>query len=173
MKASCFSFVSNFRQLSRLKLSIFECGAEQRSDLNNNFWLDFRSARAYVARTRVVYHIHFGPLGLVRLINVSNKFFENILGKWTICKAEKPVIKFGEKGKRKRKTGKIVKSCFRKRKTFALPLKIVNPDFAFSGLCPFINKCSSTIKMYPGFLNFYYQYEKSQKWTHWFNRHNY
>ena len=41
-------------------------------------------------------------------------------------------------------------------------------DYALS-----INKCSSTIKRYPGFLNFYYQHEKSQKWTHWFNRHYY
>ena len=28
-----------------------------------------------------------------------------ILGKWTICKAEKPLIKFGEKGKVKEKLG--------------------------------------------------------------------
>ena len=28
-------------------------------------------------------------LGLVRLIKISNKFFEKILGEWTICKAEK------------------------------------------------------------------------------------
>ena len=97
--------MSNFRQLSRPKLSIFECGAEQRSDLNNNFWLDFRSARAYVARTRVVYHNTSGHLGVVTLINISNTFFEKILGKWTICKAEKPVIKFGEKGKVKEKLG--------------------------------------------------------------------
>ena len=33
----CFSFVSNFHQLSQTKPSRFECGAEQRSDLNNNF----------------------------------------------------------------------------------------------------------------------------------------
>ena len=106
---------------------------------------------------QVVYHSHFGALGLVTLINISNKFFENILGKWTICKAEKPVIKFGKKGKRKGKTGKVAKSCSRKRKALALPpaspppKKIVNPDFAFSGLCPFISKCSSTIKLYSGF----------------------
>ena len=67
-------------------------------------WI-FRTARAYVARTRVVYHNTSGHLGLVRLINISNKFFEKILGKWTICKAEKPVIKFGEKGKVKEKLG--------------------------------------------------------------------
>ena len=30
-----------------------------------------------------------GHLGLVRLINISNKFFEKILGQWTICKVEK------------------------------------------------------------------------------------
>ena len=105
MKASGFSFVSNFRQLSRPKLSIFECGAEQRSDLNNNFWLDFRSARAYVARTRVVYHNTSGHLGVVTLINISNTFFEKILGKWTICKSEERVIKFGEKGKVKETLG--------------------------------------------------------------------
>ena len=63
-------------------------------------------------------------LGLVRLIKISNKFFEKILGEWTICKAEKPVIKFGEKGKRHGKTGKVVKACSRKRKTFALHKKI-------------------------------------------------
>ena len=102
MKASCFSFVSNFHQLSQTKPSSFECGAEQRSDLNNNFWLDFLTARAYVLRKNN--HLHFlGHLGLVRLINISNKFFEKILGEWTICEAEKPVIKFGEKGKRKEK----------------------------------------------------------------------
>ena len=68
-------------------------------------WI-FRTARAYVARTRVVYHIYTsGHLGLVRLINISNKFFKKILGKWTICKSEEPVIKFGEKGKVKEKLG--------------------------------------------------------------------
>ena len=56
-----------------------------------------------------------GHLGLVRLINISNKFFEKILVQWTICKVEKPVIKFGEKRKRKGKTGKVAKSCSRKR----------------------------------------------------------
>ena len=35
--ASYFSFVSNFRQVSHPKRPIFECGMEQRSDLNNNF----------------------------------------------------------------------------------------------------------------------------------------
>ena len=62
-------------------------------------------------------------LGLVRSIKISNKFFEKVLGEWTICKAEKPVIKFGEKGKRQEKTGKVVKACSRKRKTFALYTK--------------------------------------------------
>ena len=31
-----------------LTIEVFECGAEQRFDLNNNFWLDFLTARAYV-----------------------------------------------------------------------------------------------------------------------------
>ena len=92
-----------------------------------------------------------GHLGLVRLINISNKFFEKILGEWTICEAEKPVIKFGEKGKRKEKNWQS-RTCSRKRKTFALHTKIVKPYFSFTGLCPFINKYSLTIKLYPGFF---------------------
>ena len=118
----------------------------------------------YCAKTRVIF---------VRLINTSNKFFEKILGEWTICEAEKLVIKFAEKGKRKEKTGKVVKLCSRKRKTFALHIKIVKPDFSFTGLCPFNNKCSLTINCTQGFLNSYYQCGKSQDWTHWFNRDNY
>ena len=39
------------------------------------------------------------------------------MGEWTICEAEKPVIKFGEKGKRKEQTDKVVLQCSRKRKT--------------------------------------------------------
>ena len=43
--------------------------------------------------------------------------------------------------------------------------KIVKFDFSFTGLCSFINKCSSTIKLYPVFFLFsLYQYGKSQKW---------
>ena len=84
---------------------------EQRSDLNNNFWLDFLIARAYVARKNCKNKGGCLPAGLfttytsrhlglvyIRLIKISNKFFEKILGEWTISKAEKPVIKFGEKG---------------------------------------------------------------------------
>ena len=37
VRVSCFSFVRNVRQLSQPKLSIFECGADQRFDLHNNF----------------------------------------------------------------------------------------------------------------------------------------
>ena len=162
MSASCFSFVSNFRQVSQPKLPIFECGTEQRSDLNNNFWLDFLTARAYVARTicknkggclpaGLITTYTSWHLGLVRLIKISNKFFEKILGDWTISKAKKPVIKFGEKGKRPGKTSKVVKTCSRnrlvpshdcllvcsrKRKTFAVNYtqkKIAKPDFPFSG----------------------------------------
>ena len=33
-----------------LEWPIFERGAKQRSDLNNNFWLDFLTARAHVLR---------------------------------------------------------------------------------------------------------------------------
>ena len=64
----------------------------------------------------------------------------------------------------KKKTGKVVLTPVNE-KTFALHTKIVKPYFSFTGLCPFIKKYSSTIKLYPGlgFLNFYYQYGKSQK----------
>ena len=144
MRASCFSFVCNFRQLSQPKLSMFECGAEQRSDLNNNFLLDSFSARAYEARTTVVYHIHLWA----RVINISNKFFEKILGEWNICNGEKWFIKFGEKGKRK--TSKVVKSCsVNKQRLLYLHTKNVKPYFYFTWLCPSINKCSPTIKLYP------------------------
>ena len=73
--------------------------------------------------------------------------------------------KFGENGKRKRKTDKVVKFSPVNEKHLLILISLFQ-DYALS-----INKCSSTIKRYPGFLNFYYQYEKSQKWTHWFNRH--
>ena len=78
-----------------------------------------------------------GHLGLVRLINISNKFFEKILGEWTIFEAEKPVIKFGEKGKHKQKTGKVVKPCSCKRKTFALRKKNCKVWFLFYRIMPF------------------------------------
>ena len=139
---------------------------------------------------RFVYHVHLAAFGIcIRFkIKISNKFFEKILGEWTISKAEKPVIKFGEKGKRQ---GKRAKSWdlapvtdSRKRKTFEVNYthkKNCQTWFLFfrPGLCPPINKCSSTIKLYPCFFvfvflfNFYYQCEKSHKWTHWFNRDNY
>ena len=177
MKASCFSFVNNFRQLSRPTLSSFECSVEQRSDLNTNFLIGFSFCTWLCSKSEqrlfTTYSSGTCKVNFEKEKNILNKFFKMILGKWTICKAEKPVIKFGEKGKRKRKTGKVVKSFSRERKAFALHKRNVNPDFSFSRLCPFINKCSSTIKLYPGLLNLYYQYEKSQKWTHWFNRHNY
>ena len=67
VRVSCLSFMSTFRQLSQPKLSIFECVKEQRSDLNNNFWLDFLTARAYVARTRVVYDIHLREFGTYKV----------------------------------------------------------------------------------------------------------
>ena len=88
---------------------IFECGMEQRSDLNNNIWLDFLIARAYVASTKaVVYLVHLAAFGTcIRFkIKISNKFFEKILGEWTISKVGKTVIKFGEKGKRQGKRAK-------------------------------------------------------------------
>ena len=85
------------------------------------------------------------------------------MGERTICDAEKPVIKFGEKGKRKEKTGKVVLAPVHEKRLLYTK-KIVKPDFSFTGLCPFINKCSSIIKLYPVFFkNFYYQYGKSQK----------
>ena len=115
--------------------------------------MDFLTARAYVLRKNkgCLHTYTSGHLGLVRLINISNKFFEKILGECTICEAEKPVIKFGEKGKRKEKNWQS-RTCSRKRKTFALHTKIVKPYFSFTGLCPFVNNYSSTIKLYPGFF---------------------
>ena len=75
MRAPCFSFVRNLRQLTYPKLSIFECGAEQRFDLHNNFWLDVLTARVYASRTRVLFttNLSWGLLGLVRLIKICKK----------------------------------------------------------------------------------------------------
>ena len=88
---------------SHPKLSIFERGAEQNFDLNNNFWLDFLTARDHVARTRVVYHNFYtsGHLGLEQLIDISNKLFEKVLSERTICAAEKPLSMGKEKVIRK------------------------------------------------------------------------
>ena len=73
--------------------------------------------------------------------------------------------KFGENRKRKRKTDKVVKFSLVNEKHLLI-------WFLFFRIMPFLlKKCSSTIKLYPGLLNFSYQYE-SQKWRHWFNRHN-
>ena len=72
--------------------------------------------------------------------------------------------KFGENRKRKRKTDKVVKF-------FLVNEKHLLIWFLFFRIMPFLlKKCSSTVKLYP--VNIYYQYEKSQKWRHWFNRHN-
>ena len=65
--------------------------------------------------------------------------------------------KFGENGKRERKTDKVVKFSPVNEKHLLILISLFQ-DYALS-----INKCSSTIKRYLGFLNFYYQYEKSQK----------
>ena len=112
--APCFSIV-NKPACPQPKLTIFECGVKQRFDLNNNFWLDqFLTARVNVARTRVVYRIHLRAFGTC-VVNQHYQIFKKVLGEWTICKAEKLVIKFGGKGKRKGKSGKVVKSCFFKR----------------------------------------------------------
>ena len=92
-------------------------------------WIFLLHVPMYWARTRVNYHIHLSELGLVRLVSISNKF--KILGEWTICLAEKLVIKFCEKGKRKEKTGKVVKPCSCKRKTFALRKKNCKVWFLF------------------------------------------
>ena len=73
------------------------------------------------------------------------------MGERTICDAEKPVIKFGEKGKRKEKTGKVVLAPVNEKRLLYTK-KIVKPDFSFTGLCPFINECSSIIKLYPVFF---------------------
>ena len=115
--------------LAQPKLSIFECSAEQRSDLNNNFWLDSVTARAYTARTTgVVYHVHFRA----RLIKILNKFFEKILGEWSIYTVEKSVIKFSEKGKRKGKTCTVLKSCSRTTKNvFFINAKHCKQRFLF------------------------------------------
>ena len=65
--------------------------------------------------------------------------------------------KFCENGKRKRKTDKVVKFSPVNEKHLLILISLFQ-DYDLS-----INKCRSTIKQYPGFLNFYYQYEKSQK----------
>ena len=66
--------------------------------------------------------------------------------------------KFGENRKRKRKTDKVVKFSLVNEKHLLI-------WFPFFKIMPFLlKKCSSTIKLYPGLLTFYYQYEKSQKW---------
>ena len=57
-------------------------------DLNNNFWLDFLTARVYVASKQVR---PVKPLGTCKLINISNKFG---LGRATIWKAK---LKIGSK----------------------------------------------------------------------------
>ena len=75
VRVPCFSFLRNLRQLTYPKLSIFECGAEQRFDLHNNFWLDVLTARVYASRTRVLFttNLSWGLLGLVRLIKICKK----------------------------------------------------------------------------------------------------
>ena len=65
--------------------------------------------------------------------------------------------KFCENGKRKRKTDKVVKFSPVNEKHLLILISLFQ-DYDLS-----INKCRSAIKQYPGFLNFYYQYEKSQK----------
>ena len=74
MWASCFSFVSNLRQLLQSKLSVFECGAEQRFDLHNNFLLDFL-LHASMQQEQGLFTIHTPHLRpfVVRLINISKK----------------------------------------------------------------------------------------------------
>ena len=79
-------------------------------------WIFLLHVPMYCARTRVDYHIHFSELGLVRLINMF-PFNFTILGEWTICQAEKLVIKFGEKGN--------VKKKLQSRKTLLLQTKNV------------------------------------------------
>ena len=87
-RAPCFSFVRNFRQLTYPKLSIFECGGEQRFDLHNNF---FFLLRVSMHQERGVFttKLSWGLLGLVRLIKIckklntwvavhSSKTFENL-----------------------------------------------------------------------------------------------
>ena len=47
-----------------------------------------------------------GHLGLVRLINISNKFFEKILVQWTICKVENRLLNLAKKENAKEKLAK-------------------------------------------------------------------
>ena len=61
-------------------LSIFECSAEQRFNLNANFWLDFFTARVYVQRTKVVYLIHLRPFGTCKVNwHFKKKFLQRAL----------------------------------------------------------------------------------------------
>ena len=152
-RINCFSFPSNFRQLSQPKPSCFECGAEQRYDLNNNFWLDCLTARAYVLRKNkgCLPHILQGIWDFVRLINISNKFFEKILDEWTICEAEKAVIKFAEKGKRK-KNWQSRKTLLPQTKNVCFTHKYCKAWFLFYRIMPFKSQMQLNDKLYPGFF---------------------
>ena len=70
-------------------LSIFECSAEQRFNLNANFWLDFFTARVYVQRTKVVYLIHLRPFGTCK---VNWHFKKKIFAKSATFCMENPQI---------------------------------------------------------------------------------
>ena len=75
-------------------------------------------------------------------------------------------LNFARRENVKEKTYEVVKFSPVNEKHLLISISLFQ-DYAL-----FINKRSSTLKLYPGFLNFHYQYEKSQKWTHWFNRDN-
>ena len=62
------------------------------------------------------------------------------------------LLNLAKKENVKEETGKVVNLAPVNDKMLALHKKIVKPDFSFTGLCPFIDKYSLTIKVYSGFL---------------------
>ena len=68
---------------------------------------------------------------------------------------KKWIIKFGEKRKPKGKTGKVVKSCSRKRECLLYTKKVVKPDFSFSQLWKFLINASQQEDCSQRFLYFF------------------
>ena len=131
--------------ISQPKLSMFECGTEQRSDLNDNFWLDSVTARAYLARTGVVYHIHFRAGLLTFQINSLKRSWVSK----TFVRRKNRLLNLARKENVKEKLAKSWKRApVNKQRLLYLHTKNVKPNFSFRWLCPCDNKCSPTIKLY-------------------------
>ena len=65
------------------------------------------------------------------------------------------LLNLTKKRKRKGKTGKVVKSCSRKRECLLYTKKIVKPDFSFSQLCKFLINASQQEDCSQRFLYFF------------------